>query len=46
MMDVGWSFTLIGKTRVNDGKPHQVTISYNEPLLSLSIDGRLGTFLR
>lgn len=39
MMDFGWSFTLIGKMKINDGKPHRVLVSYKEPLISLKIDG-------
>lgn len=39
MMDFGWSFTLIGKRKINDGKPHRVLVGYEEPLISLYIDG-------
>jgi hypothetical protein len=41
MMDFGWSFTLIGTTKVNDGKPHRVEVSYVEPVISLTVDGKL-----
>lgn len=41
IMDFGWECTLTGSTRVDDNKPHAITISYSDKTLTLHLDGKI-----